>query len=313
MDSFEQSALQLWRHQAQHNFIYRDYLAYLGTDLDAVRTLAEVPFLPISFFKHHTLQTGTWEPEQVFTSSGTTGMTTSRHFIKDTAAYLENARRCFEYFFGKLSDYHILALLPAYLERQQSSLVAMVDYFIKLSQSPFSGFYLHDTEKLLKDIARLRHDQKKVMLWGVTFALLDLAEQYQPDLSHCLVFETGGMKGRRKEITRAELHTVLQKSFHTDRIYSEYGMTEMLSQAYSMGEHKFFCPPSLKVIAREVTDPFTIGIQGIGALNVVDLANIHSVAFLETEDLGAVGLDGSFQVMGRLDNSDVRGCNLLLA
>ncbi len=222
--------------------------------------------------------------------------------------------RCFEQAFGNIADFQFLALLPSYLERRDSSLVAMMDYFIKRSQSPSSGFYLHDTAKLLLDLEKSKSSGlKKTVLWGVTFALLDIAERYQPDLSHCLVFETGGMKGRRLEITRNELHTILGQAFQVEGIYSEYGMTELLSQAYSRGKNAFFCPPWMKIVVRDVTDPMLKGLLNeTGGINVIDFANLDSIAFIETDDLGKAYADGSFEIMGRLDNSDVRGCNLLV-
>ena len=310
--SFENIAISLCHFQARHNPVYRQYIESLKLELDSVQRLEQIPFLPISFFKEHVIRTEDWEPEAEFISSGTTGQVASRHLVRDMSLYLDHAKRCFEQSFGALSGYHLLALLPSYLERKGSSLVTMIDSFIQATQSPYSGFYLHDQEKLLKDIEALRGGDRQVILWGVTFALLDLAEKFAPDLSHSMIVETGGMKGRRYEITRQELHNALTKGFNVSTVYSEYGMTEMLSQAYTRGGDTFFCPPSLKVLIRDITDPFQVGIAGMGGVNVIDLANIHSVAFLETGDIGKTHSDGSFQVMGRLDNSDVRGCNLLV-
>ena len=310
--SFENIALSLFRYQSANNDLYRRYIGHLGVDPGQIISLNQVPYLPISLFKRHRIQTGTWTAEKEFCSSGTTEGTVSRHYIRDFQFYLRNARRCFEHFFGDPAGYHFLALLPSYLERSESSLVAMMHYFIEESRSPHSGFYLHNYEKLIRDAEALRHGNRTVMVWGVAFALLDLAERFQPDLSHCLVIETGGMKGRRPEITRNELHQILRKSLNVGKIRSEYGMTELLSQAYSMEEGAFFCPPGLKVVVRDVTDPLEKGIHRPGALNFVDLANFHSIAFVETEDLGEIHNDGSFSVVGRLDNSDVRGCNLLV-
>ncbi|MBA4058446.1 MAG: acyl transferase [Marivirga sp.] len=275
--------------------------------------MEQIPFLPISFFKHHLIQSSNWEPEVTFTSSGTTNTRTSLHAIPSLEFYLRNARRCFEFFFGPVTNYHFLALLPSYLERKGSSLIAMMDYFVKESRSDFSAFYLNDIQKLLTDLQHLRQDERKTILWGVSFALLDLAEYHQTDLNPFMVFETGGMKGRRAEITRAALHDILNRSMNAPAIYSEYGMTELLSQAYTKGENRFFTPPWMKVLARELTDPMQKGLLNeTGGINVVDLANYHSVAFIETEDLGRVYVDGSFEVLGRLDNSDIRGCNLLI-
>lgn len=311
--NFQDIALQLFQFQAEKNPIYKKYIASLGINPLSVSSVPEIPFLPISFFKTHILKTGAWESEVLFTSSGTSGQETSSHAVKDLAFYLRHSIRCFEYFFGGITDYQFLALLPSYLERRDSSLVTMMDFFIKSSQSPFSGFYLQDTTKLVSDLAETVSAPKKTVLWGVTFALLDIAERYHPDLSHCLVFETGGMKGRRQEITRNQVHSILGKAFSVNRIYSEYGMTELLSQAYSKGQNAFFCPPWMKIIARDLTDPMLKGLLNeTGGINVIDFANVDSIAFIETDDLGKVFADGSFEIMGRLDNSDVRGCNLLV-
>lgn len=311
--NFENIALQLFHFQAENNPVYRDYLTHLRVDVNDVSSAGDIPFLPISFFKNHPIKTGAWEAETVFTSSGTTGQQTSAHFVRDLRFYLDHSVRCFEHFFGDIAQYHFLALLPSYLERRDSSLVAMMEYFIQKSRSSYSGFYLHDTGKLLNDLEKLKKDAKKTVLWGVTFALLDLAERYHPDLSHCLVFETGGMKGRRPEMTRPELHAILKNGFGVDQIFSEYGMTELFSQAYSRGKNAFFCPPWMKIVGREVTDPFRKGLLNETAgINVMDFANVDTVAFIETEDVGRVFEDGSFEVLGRLDNSDVRGCSLMV-
>jgi len=309
---FEDIALNLFRFQAGNNPIYRNYIQSLGIDIYSVNSLDRIPYLPISLFKRHTIQTGTWTAETVFMSSGTTETVQSQHLIKDLQFYLTHSKRCFEFFFGDLKDFHFLALLPSYLERTNSSLVTMLNYFIQESQSTHSGFYRDDYDRLLKTIAKLKKDKRKTILWGVSFALLDLAEKYHPDLSHCLVFETGGMKGKRKEITRSELHQLLKEGLHVREIFSEYGMTELLSQAYSKGNERFFCPPYMKIQVREITDPFNIGIDAVGGLNVVDLANFNTISFIETEDLGKRMPDGIFEVVGRMDNSEVRGCNLLL-
>ncbi len=310
---FEDIAMQVFHLQVENNPVYGDYVRRLGVDPDSVSGLAEIPFMPISFFKRHLIKTGAWQPETVFSSSGTTGAVTSRHAIRDLKFYLSHSVRCFEHFFGDIRDYHFLALLPSYLEREGSSLVAMMDHFVKMSGSPYSGFYLHNVEQLLHDVETLRQSDKKTVLWGVSFALLDLAERYSPDLGHCIVFETGGMKGRRRELTRSALHAALTNSLRVDRIFSEYGMTELLSQAYTRGGNWFECPPWMRVIARDITDPFEKGLLNqTGGINVIDLANFHSVAFIETEDIGKVRDDGAFEILGRLDNSDVRGCNLLV-
>lgn len=311
--NFDDIALQLFQFQAENNTIYKKYIFNLGINPLSVLSMADIPYLPISFFKNHILKTGAWVPEANFTSSGATGQQTSIHPVRNLDFYLGHTVRCFEHFFGNIDNYHFLALLPSYLERSHSSLVAMMDFFIKKSHSAFSSFYLHDTSRLLQDLENLRGDSKKTVLWGVTFALLDIAERYHPDLSHCLVFETGGMKGRRDEITRYELHSNLAEAFNVEYIYSEYGMTELLSQAYSKGKNAFFCPPWMKILAREITDPMQKGLLNeAGGINVIDFANLNSIAFIETEDIGKVYADGSFEIMGRLDNSDIRGCNLMV-
>lgn len=311
--TFEDIALRLFRFQSENNPVYKSYLHNLGLQPDKIHSLASIPYLPISFFKHHTIKSGNWEPETIYTSSGTTGSVTSSHHVKDVQFYLRHSVKCFEHFFGKVSDYHFLALLPSYLERSNSSLVAMIDHFIRESRSPYSGFYLNNIETLLTDLEKLKNDPRKTILWGVTFALLDLAENNKPDLSHCLVFETGGMKGRRNEITRKELHNILQNGLNIKTVYSEYGMTELLSQSYMVDEERFSCPPWIKIIGRDLSDPFEKGLQNETAgINVIDLANWHSVAFIETEDLGKSFADGTFEILGRMDNSDIRGCNLLV-
>lgn len=312
--TFADIALEVFRFQAVNNPVYSSFIRNLSVDISTITTLQDIPFLPISFFKSHSVQTGEWQPEIIFSSSGTTGAAVSKHAVANLNFYQEHSKRCFEYFFGPLSDYHFLALLPSYLERQGSSLIAMMDYFIRESQSSYSSYYLFQIDKLLDDLAKLRHDQsKKIILWGVSFALLDLAEKHPVDLNHCLVFETGGMKGRRKEITRAELHGILQQRLNVSQVYSEYGMTELLSQAYTDGQFRFKCPPWMKIIGRDITDPLSKGLlHETSGINVIDLANIQTISFIETEDLGKVYPDGTFEVLGRMDNSDVRGCNLMI-
>ena len=250
--------------------------------------------------------------ETEFKSSGTTESIPSRHLIKDIQFYLNHSKRCFEFFFGNLQDYHFLALLPSYLERTNSSLVTMMNYFIQESGSPQSGFFKNDYDRLLQTIVDLQNDRRKTILWGVSFALLDLCEKYNLDLSQCIIIETGGMKGNRKELTRAELHQILKSNFHVREIYSEYGMTELLSQCYSKGGEWFYCPPFVKILVREIADPFQVGIEAVGGLNIIDLANFNTISFIETEDLGRVATDGSFEVLGRIDNSEARGCNLMI-
>ena len=312
-DDFDELALEIYRLQSRENLTYRSYHEYLGIDPLSIEHFEEIPFLPIEFFKTADLKTGNWESEVEFRSSGTTGQERSTHFIEDLDFYRKISLKNFEYFFGDISQYHILALLPSYLERNDSSLVFMVDHFIRQSGSEASGFYLDNMLQMLRDIDSLKKSGKKIMLWGVSFSLLDLAEQYSPDLNDCLVIETGGMKGRREELTKAELHEHLEKGLHVDKVYSEYGMTELLSQAYSLGEGQFSTPPWMRMMIREVNDPFqNLGTGQTGGLNIIDLANVHSCSFIETKDLGRLHPNGNFEVLGRYDNSDIRGCNLLV-
>jgi hypothetical protein len=303
--------LAVFRFQARNNPVYNAFIGHLGVDVNSVSSLEQIPFLPISFFKSQKIQTGQWQPHTVFTSSGTTSDSPSRHYLHDIDFYLRNTERCFEFFFGPVKDFKFMALLPSYLERQGSSLIAMMDHFIKLSL-PGSGFYLNDVDRLIVDLDTSADMNDNVILWGVSFALLDLAESHPGRLS-ARVFETGGMKGRRRELTRAELHDKLTNAFDVQSICSEYGMTELMSQAYAVDKSRFKCPPWMKIIGRELTDPMHKGLLNETAgINVIDLANLHSIAFIETEDLGKVYDDGSFEVLGRSDNSDVRGCNLLV-
>jgi hypothetical protein len=308
--NWEDIALQLFRYQVENNKVYRDFASRLGRTV--ARSPDEIPFLPISFFKTQEVRTGEWVPEVTFTSSGTSGQRVSRHSVKDLQWYLRHTERIFNHYFGRLEDYHVIALLPSYQEREGSSLVAMADYLIRKSKSAESGFYKNTHPNLVTCLEKLQKSGKKVLLLGVTFALMDLAEYSPMDLSHCLIMETGGMKGRRKELTRLELHRFLCSRFNVPRIASEYGMTELLSQAYSLEGGRFLPPPGLRILIRDINDPFDRVPAGkTGAINLIDLANIHSCAFIETEDLGKIRQDGSFEVLGRMDNSDVRGCNLL--
>lgn len=310
--NFEDIAIRLFRFQAENNPVYKQYLQNLKVKPDQIEFLTQVPFLPISFFKTQTIQTGQWIPETEFKSSGTTGLQTSRHSVANLAFYQQHAVKTFEQFYGSLKQYHILALLPAYLEREGSSLIAMIDQFIRTSESEHSGYYLYNHEALLQKIKVLNPGPRKILLWGVSFALLDLAEKFEIDLSQALVMETGGMKGRRQEITRQELHVFLNQKFNTEVIHSEYGMTELMSQAYSQGLGYYRCPPWMKVIIREINDPFTYLSGKVGGMNVVDLANFSTCAFIETQDLGKLIEKEQFEILGRIDNSDVRGCNLLV-
>jgi hypothetical protein len=309
----EPRALELFRFQYQHNPLYRRYTQTLGVNPGAVLRLEDIPFLPVSFFKTHTVKTTEFIPETVFTSSGTTGMVSSRHEIKDLGLYQRSFRTAFEYFYGSITDWSVIGLLPSYLERSSSSLVLMVDDLIKGSGHPQSGFYLYEHEALYKVLQQLEAQGQKTLLIGVTFALLDFAEKYSLSLRHTVIMETGGMKGRRRELTRAELQAFLTNQLGVATIHAEYGMTELLSQAYSPGYGLFTCPPWMRVLVRSEDDPLEVRLQGEGILNVIDLANRWSCAFLATDDVGRIFPDGRFEVSGRVDNSDIRGCSLLVA
>lgn len=313
-ESFEAHALDLFRFQATNNPLYKQYVSLLGIDIATVHHLHQIPFLPIDFFKSHRVVTSDWQPAVVFESSGTTGQVRSKHYVEDVDFYLRVAESIFNRFYGALEDFHILALLPSYLERDNSSLVAMADYFIKKSQSPFSGFYLYDHERLVEQLKRASNKKGKIILLGVSFALLDLAERFDIDLSEAIVMETGGMKGKREELTRGELHATLKRRFNVPAIHSEYGMTELLSQAYAKANGHFEAPPWMKVLIRDINDPFEVFDEGVtqsGGVNIIDLANVQSCAFIETQDIGRRLGGDSFEILGRFDNADVRGCNLM--
>lgn len=370
--AFEALALDVFKYQYAHNEVYKRFVDTLGKSPEKIDRIEKIPFLPIEFFKSHTVTTFDAEPQIVFESSGTTSSTTSRHFVSDLALYEVLSRKTFEQMYGSLTDYHIFALLPSYLERNNSSLVYMVQNFIYYSYSQYSGFFLDNMTEMVKQMTEAAKDDRKILLIGVTFGLLDLAEaqshelralssqltahgsrlsgfssqvsalRFQPTAlssqlsayssqlsaqdSRLIIMETGGMKGRRKEMVREELHKILGNAFGVSSIHSEYGMTELLSQGYSKGDGLFHLPSSMKVLLREVNDPFTylphfaIGEkneevrQRTGGINVIDLANIDSCSFIETKDLGVYADDYSgFRVVGRFDNSDVRGCNLLVS
>lgn len=312
---FEELALAVFHYQANSNALYRQYLDLLGIAQAQVRQLSDIPFLPIEFFKKHQIQSGAWPEIKTFSSSATTGSVPSQHLVRDEQWYRENARRGFAHYYGPLDQYIVLALLPSYLERSGSSLILMAEDFIQQSNQELGGFYLYEQEELLRQIAHISEQtDKKILLLGVSFALLDLAENHARALPEgTIVMETGGMKGRRKELTRAELHAVLKEAFHLPRIHSEYGMTELFSQAYSKGEGIFQPCPTMKVLSREITDPLTLRTDSrTGALNIIDLANLDTISFIATEDLGKVFSDGSFEILGRLDASEIRGCNLMV-
>lgn len=313
--NFEKSALSLFIYQAQHNPLYRKFIEELSIQIDQVKALEQIPFLPIEFFKSHQVVSRDFTPEKIFESSGTTGQVRSQHYVADLAFYQAISERAFQLFYGDLTNYHILALLPSYLERDNASLIYMIDYFIRRSASPYSGFYLNHEQLLEEQLPRLsQRADRKVLLIGVTFALLDFAEAHPIDLSSVIVMETGGMKGRRKEMIREEVHQILKQQFNLKAVHSEYGMTELLSQAYSRGEELFQTPPWMKIFLRDVNDPLFVN-QSLksGGINIIDLANIDSCAFIATQDIGAYAPREQFKILGRMDHSDVRGCNLLLA
>ncbi len=315
LEDFESRALEIFRFQAKSNAVYAAYIKARNIQPEQVQSLEQIPFLPIRFFRDFEVLAGPKEGfSGYFSSSGTTGMITSRHFIWSEEWYRQHARRIFEREYGPLEHYHVLALLPAYLERQGSSLVSMADYFIRQSGSPHSGFYLYDHASLLDKIQLLSKGPRKILLLGVTFALLDLAESGRgiDPVDNLVVMETGGMKGRRKEMIREEVHEILKSYFRVASIHSEYGMTELMSQAYSKGDGKYTLPVSMRVMLRDVNDPLSWSQRSQGGINVVDLANFHSCAFIETQDLGRFDEDGMLEVLGRFDNSEIRGCNMLV-
>ena len=310
---FKTCALQVFRHQFKNNAIYRSFCDLLYIHSSDVKEVEEIPFLPIQFFKSHAVLSSTQAVKETFTSSGTTGSSVSKHMVTDLSWYTKSYTKGFEYFYGPIEEYTVLGLLPNYLERDGSSLIYMVDDFIKKSNKPASGFYLNNLTELSKTLIALDKKGEKVLLIGVTFALLDLIERQQFKLQNTIIMETGGMKGRRKEIIRNELHEILCAGFGVSKIHSEYGMTELLSQGYSSGDGVFDCPPWMKILARDTEDALTmVGTNKTGGLNVIDLANYNSCSFIATQDLGKVDNNGSFEVLGRFDHSDIRGCNLMV-
>ncbi|MBN1388788.1 MAG: acyltransferase [Bacteroidales bacterium] len=312
-NDFNNISLDIFRYQAVNNPVYSRWIRELGVDYQRVEEINEIPFLPISVFRNHKVLSGGSDAEKVFISSGTGGMKRSSHYVIDLSIYERSFITCFRNFYGNISDYVILALLPSYLEREGSSLVYMSNRLVELSGSEMSGFFLDDYQSLKRRIILLDNEGKKVILLGVSFALLDLAEHSYINLENHIVMETGGMKGRREEITREELHSILKERFSLDSVHSEYGMTELLSQAYSKGGGLFNAPAWMKILIRDPHDPFSFYGHGrTGGVNIIDLANIYSCSFIETSDLGISHPDGSFEIVGRFDNSDIRGCNLLI-
>ncbi|MFK7806395.1 MAG: acyl transferase [Saprospiraceae bacterium] len=311
--NFQEVALSTFRYQAYHNPLYGRFLELLAVDPDRINNLKQIPYLPISLFKTHEIKTGNWSSPIIFTSSGTTGQVTSKHHLRNKKWYRQNSLRAFEQFYGPVKDFCIFGLLPSYLERSGSSLVFMVQEFIKESKYPQSGFFLNHQDALEEHLIICQKEKIPTLLIGVSFALLDFAESTSIDLRNCVVMETGGMKGRRKEMTRPELHKILCEAFQTKYIHSEYGMTELLSQSYSKGNGLFYPSQTKKILCREITDPFHIVSPGkTGVLNVIDLANLDTCSFIATDDLGRVYEDGSFEVLGRLDGSELRGCSLMV-
>jgi phenylacetate-coenzyme A ligase PaaK-like adenylate-forming protein len=338
---FEKAALKVFRFQYENNLVYREFCDLLKTNVQHVKSLEQIPFLPISFFKSHKVVSNENAIQQTFSSSGTTGMATSKHFVTDTSFYEESYRKGFSQFYGNSEDYVVLALLPSYLEREGSSLIYMVEDLIKMTDNPESGFYLHNYEELIEKLERLDKGGQNVILIGVTYALLDLIETFNNknssfdkdkkvldnlgqknenlskkhifQLQNTIIMETGGMKGMRKEMIREELHEQLCQGFGVTAIHSEYGMTELLSQAYSLGNGVFECPSWMQILVRNTEDPLSYVSDGkTGGINVIDLANINSCSFIATQDLGKKNPNNSFEVLGRFDNSDIRGCNLIV-
>lgn len=311
---FNHYALQVFAYQREHNPIYRKFCQLLTGTKRSIRHYSEIPLMPVAFFKQHQILSVSQKPTLLFTSSGTTGAQTSRHYVHQPLLYEQSFLKAFQLFYGHPQDYHILALLPGYLEREGSSLIYMVQRLIAQSQSPHSGFYLHNQQALQHKIQELSSDSRQILLLGVSYALLDMAEQYPVSAPSMIVMETGGMKGQRKELIREELHQILCRGFGVKHIHSEYGMTELLSQAYSADVGIFQCPPWMSVLIRDPNDPLSLLPEGrTGGIGVIDLANLYSCAFIATQDLGKIINQKTFSVSGRFDHSDIRGCNLMVS
>jgi Acyl-protein synthetase, LuxE len=309
---FESLALEIFQFQYAENPVYSAYTDALRIKPSTVDSITKIPFLPVRFFKSHDVKTGLFEPAAIFESSGTTGSINSRHFVKNLDLYKESFVKSFEQFYGNVQEWCIIGLLPSYLERDNSSLVYMMDDLVKSSGHPQSGFYLNELENLSGVLSALEKAGQKTLLLGVTYALLDFAEKFPQPLQHIYMAETGGMKGRRKELIRQEVHEILCNAFGVTAVHSEYGMTELLSQAWSKGEGIFKCPPWMKILLRDEEDPFLIKQSGAGTINVIDLANVYSCSFIATDDAAKLAADGSFEVIGRVDGSDLRGCSLMV-
>lgn len=312
-EQFEKTCLEVFQHQAENCEVYKAYMSHLKVKPEAIKSSKDIPFLPISFFKTHEVLSSKAPVEITFSSSGTTGMVQSRHLVTDLSIYDQSFNLAFEQFYGSIENTCFLALLPSYLEREGSSLIYMVDALIRDSKHPDSGYFLHNHDELYQKLIQLQSVGQKTILIGVTYALLDFIEKYQINFPELVVMETGGMKGKRKEMVREELHEILQEGFGVSSIHSEYGMTELLGQAYSQGLGIFNCPPWMKIYLRDTNDPLSlISNKSSGGINVIDLSNVNSCSFIATQDLGKLFPDGSFEVLGRFDNADIRGCNLLV-
>ncbi len=310
---FEKITLKVFRHQYDNNPVYQEFCNLLKRDKQNVKRIQDIPFLPIQFFKSHNVLSTTDPVQETFTSSGTTGAITSKHLVTDLSYYEQSFRMAFSQFYGNIEDYAVLALLPSYLDREGSSLIYMVADLIEGSNNPHSGFYLRNYDELITKLTKLDNEGQNVLLIGVTYALLDLVEKQSFNLKNTIVMETGGMKGKRREMIREELHEILCNGFGASKIHSEYGMTELLSQAYSLGDGIFECPPWMDVLIRDTEDALTyIDYGKTGGVNVIDLANYNSCSFIATQDLGKKYPNQSFEVLGRFDNSDIRGCNLMV-
>jgi len=308
--------LDLFYFQSTNNLVYKKYIQLLNIKPESINNIIDIPFLPISFYKNYKIITGNFKPKKIFESSGTTTSIKSKHLIADINLYNYNLNKCFSFFYNKPSNYVFLALMPSAIENPKSSLIHMVNYFINNSNYQESGFYLNNNEKLIENIENIKQSNKKCIIIGLSYALLDFAEKNKIELNNnFIIMETGGMKGKRKEITRNELHDILKKAFSINSIHSEYGMTELLSQAYSKGNGIFSCPPSMQVLIRDLYDPFSyLKIGATGAINIIDLCNIYTCSFIETEDIGRIikhDKNISFEVLGRVSNSNIRGCNLM--
>jgi phenylacetate-coenzyme A ligase PaaK-like adenylate-forming protein len=311
-EDFDRLALEVFRFQYNNVLAYRTFCNLLNTNVSEVKTVEHIPFLPIQFFKSNEIISENLTEQIVFTSSGTTGSITSKHYVADLKLYEKSFLKAFEKQYGNPSSFTILALLPSYLERDGSSLIYMVESLIEKSNNPNSGFYLYETDALIEKLNFLEDSGQKTILIGVSYALLDLIEKRRFQLKNTIVMETGGMKGRRKEMIKEELHHILKKGFGVQKIHSEYGMTELLSQAYSVGDGLFSCPPWMKILTRDTEDAFSYTLGKTGGINVIDLANLYSCSFIATQDLGKTFDDGTFEVLGRFDSSDIRGCNLMI-